>query len=336
MSNEERNRFFNNKTTMKIFFSWLIKNLSNIFGIVGILLTIYFGTIYVPSWIKENQNEKLNSSKRQTIQTIKELVYKDSTITIHEIKTVVVGKELEEKVAIPYSFYEILTLCQLSFIEDKFLPLEKRMELTNKLETLKTVLIPEQAWAEYEKSREQRDKNKLLIILSIIISLIASIIGIFSFYRRWKLEKDKQEEIDNEIEESTVDISYKDFAIQKEKEFIEALKSIKDIKFSIPKRDEGYDFVIEKENKAYFIEFKLLTKSKVGLGSFKKFINTMIGRPGEAWFIYNTDLTPMVMSEAKKFNDNNKDIELRLIKINNTSELVEKVEKLLHTTKAHM
>ncbi|WP_163326097.1 hypothetical protein [Draconibacterium mangrovi] len=321
---------------MRTFFNGLIKNLSNIFGILGILLTIYFGTFYVPSWIKENQNEKLNSSQQQTIQTIKELIYKDSTVTIQEIKTVVVGKELDEKISIPYTFYEILTLCQLSFIEDRFLPLERRMELTNKLEILKNQLIPEQAWTELEKSRERRARNKIIIILSIIISLIASGIGILSFYRKLKLEKDKQEEINNEIEESTVDISYKDFARQTEKEFIEALQSIKGIKFKIPARDEGYDLFFNKENKDYFIEFKLLTKSKVGLGSFKRFIYRLKDRPGEAWFIYNTDLTPLVMTEAKNFNNKNKDIELRLIKVNNKTELVEKVEKLLHTTKAHM
>lgn len=320
---------------MKTFFNWLLKNLSNAFGLIGILLTIYFGSIYAPTWIKETQNEKINASKRQTIQSIKELVFSDSIVSINEIQTIVVAKELDERVTIPYSFYEILTLCQLSFMEDKFLPLAKRQELIKELELLKNKL-PEQGDTKIQKAKSENNGVLLIEILSVFISLLAALAGIISFYKKDKSDKEKQEEINNEIDLSVVDISFTKFVLQKEKEYLETFLQLKekftDIELRIPDIDEGYDLYLKRNNKSYYIEFRFLTKSRVGLGYFRQFLNIVKERPGEAWFIYNTDLTPMVVREANNFNDNNKQTVVRLLKVTNKEELSDKVKELLMIT----
>lgn len=319
---------------MRTIFNLITRNLSNIFGLIGIVLTIYFGSVYVPTWNKENQNEKLNSAQRQSIQSIKELIFSDSLASVDEIKTIVYAKELEEKVIIPYTFYEILTLTQNSFMEDKFLPLYKRKELIKEIEQLKTILLPEQAQEEVNKSKSQKGNLSLLTVLSIIISLIAGLAGFISLYIKIRRDKDKQEEITNEIEQSTTDISFRDFAMRTEKEFIETIREVVGVDATVPSRDEGYDLHFNKDGRNYFVEFKLLAKSKVGLGSFKQFLYSIKDQTGEAWFIYNTDLTPLVMQEAKEFSDNNKQTTLRLLKVSNKKELQDRVKELLHITSA--
>jgi hypothetical protein len=317
------------KTTRAIY-NWIIRNLSNVFGLIGIVLTIYFGSVYVPAWNKENQNEKLNSAKRQSIQSIKEIIFSDSLVSVGEIKTIVYAKELEEKVTIPYTFYEILTLTQNSFMEDKFLPLDKRKELINKIDQLKTVVLPEQAQEEVKNSKSQKSYLNLSAFLSIIISLLAGFAGLTSLYIKIRLDKDKQEEIANEIEQSTTDISFRDFAVRTEKEFIDAIREVIGVDAKVLSRNEGYDLQFNKEGRDYYVEFKLLTKSKVGLGSFKQFLYSVKDYAGEAWFIYNTDLTPLVLQEAKAFSDNNKQTTLRLLKVRNKKELQDRVKDLLH------
>lgn len=315
---------------MRKIFDWIIRNLSNIFGIIGILLTLYFGVVYVPTWYKEDQNEKLNSAQQQSIQSIKELVYNDSTVTVNEITAIVYAKELDEKVTIPYTFYEILTLTQNSFMEDKYLSLNKRKELIREIEQLKTKLLPEQAQDEIKKNKASKSSFDFLTIFSIVFSIITGVVGLVSIYFKVRLDKEKQEEISNEVEQSTIDISFKDFENNTQKDFIAAIKDTVGKDVTIPKHDEGYDLHFTQENKQYYVEFKILTKSKVGLGSFKQFLNRIKDQTGEAWFIYNTDLTPLVEREAKQFSESNRNIVLRLLKVNNKNELQDKVKDLLH------
>ncbi len=79
---------------MKEVCKWVIKNLSNIFGIVGIFLTLYFGVFYVPSWLREVQQGKIQSAKDNLNQSVKELIYSDLTCNYSEIETLIKAKKL--------------------------------------------------------------------------------------------------------------------------------------------------------------------------------------------------------------------------------------------------
>jgi len=316
---------------MKTFFNWLLRNISNIFGLVGILLTIYFGAIYAPDWIKEAQNEKIRNAKNDIQQSVKELVFSDSTVDIIELQTLLTAKEIELKQTLPFSLKELLILTQESFMEDKFLPLPKRRELNKEIETLKGKL-PDTTDKETQEAKSKVKAFGLVEILSIILSISAGLAGVISFYLKYRTDKEKQEEINNEVEQSTVEYSYADNAQRMEKEFIEVFKTFEGLELKTPNRDEGYDLYFLRDNKSYYIEFKFLNKSKVGLGTFKQFLYSVRDKPGEAWFIYNTDLTALVIREAKEFNDVNRHTIVRLIRVTNKDELKIRVKELLHTT----
>jgi len=76
------------------FFNWLLKNISNIFSVIGIFLTIYLGFFYAPSWMEEMKNEKLRNAESEIQKSVKELVYSDSVFKVSEIKALVKAKSL--------------------------------------------------------------------------------------------------------------------------------------------------------------------------------------------------------------------------------------------------
>lgn len=321
---------------MKIFWKWILKNLSYIFSFTGIILTLYFGVFYVPTWLREAQNEKNLNAQRNLQQSIKELIYSDSICSYSEIEALIRAKEISLNQEFPFSPLEVLIQIQESFMQDRFLPLEKRKKLISELEKLKKE-IPETTIEYTEKSKA---KNSIWIYewLSILVSLIAVIVGIISFFLKFKTEKEKDEEIENQIIESDNYKSNIEFAIDYEKQIINTIAKYPEVKIikQPGDRDFGLDLEFDFKGKRYFVEAKYLSRSKVGLNSFQRFLAYQKGLEGEFWFIYNTDLTDMVKSKAETMNKiSSPNRIITLIKAENGNDLLKQMVKLLPTTKAH-
>ena len=320
---------------MKAFWKWIVKNLSNIFGLIGILLTLYFGVFYVPSWLREAQQEKFINAQRNLQQSVKELIYSDSICTYPEIEVLIKAKELKLNQTYPLSPEEILTETQESFMQDRFLPLEKRKELISKIESLKKE-IPKTTNTQLEKA-ESKSSVWFFEWLSILMSLIGVVVGIISFYLKYKTEKEKDEEIESQIIESENLKSNIEFAFDYEKQIINVINNLSGVKVlkTPSERDFGFDLEFEYKNKRIFIEAKYLTRSKVGLNSFMRFIAHQKGLEGEFWFVYNTDLTEMVKRKADEMNKlAGPNRRIVLIKAENGTEFSNQLNKILPTTTA--
>lgn len=284
---------------MRVFWDWFIKNLSNIFSFIGILLTLYFGIYYVPNWLRETQNVKIENAKINLEQSIKELVYSDIPCLYLEIETLIKAKEIELNEVFPLSREQVLTITQESFMQDKFLPLEIRKSLMAEIENIKSELPKEKLIVPEKKALSS---TVFYEWLSIVASIITVFLGIISFFVRFRTEKNKQEEIDNQLnkndEVNTHIENYQDF----EKSICNEIKNIKGVEVLKTSSDRDFDFDLcfSYNGKPYFVEVKYLTKSKIGLSSFQKFLSNLRGMEGEFWFIYNTDLTEMVKREAFK------------------------------------
>lgn len=320
---------------MKVFWKWIINNLANIFGLFGIVLTLYFGIFYVPSWLRETQNEKIANAERNLQQSIKELIYSDSICTYSEIATLIQAKELILNQKYPFSSQEVLTKVQESFMQDRFLPLEKRKHLISELEVLKKE-IPKTPQIEDAKS-ESRSSVWIYEWLSVLISLIAVITGIISFFLKYRTEKEKDEEIENQMIATDNQISNIEFAIDFEKQIIKVIRSYSGVEIikTPDDRDFGLDLEFQFKNKRFFVEAKYLTRSKIGLNSFQRFLSHQKGLEGEFWFIYNTGLTDMVKRKAEEMNKLTlPHRKIILIKAENGNDLKRQMDKLLPTTRA--
>lgn len=117
-----------------------------------------------------------------------------------------------------------------------------------------------------------------------------------------------------------------------EKQIIEVLKNfggIENIKDS-EKGDLGVDIEFEYKGRKYFIEAKHLTRDKVGLKSFEKFLSRQRLLNGECWFVYNTDITHMVKKKAEDANksSDNKN-KIKLIQVKDAKMLKDRLTDLL-------
>lgn len=296
---------------MKQIGNFLMKYLSNIFSIIGIILSIYFGVYYVPNWVSERHGVKMSIAQENLEQSVKELIYLDSICSNSEIENLIRAKEIELNQPYPYSTKEVLTLIQESFMQDRFLPLDKRKELMLELEKLKKEAND---WT--DDQNEIRVAKKEFSLMdgstrvffakwgSIIISLVIGFLGIMSLFMRYKYDVERDEEIENQEMEPGDIVSEYENSVRFEQQIIEIIKNHKGViaKDNSEGINYGFDLEFEYNNKTYFIEVKYLTSSKVGLKSIKSFINKQKGLEGEFWYIYNTGVTDMVIRETDKWN----------------------------------
>jgi len=302
-------------------------NFGTIFSILGFFATIYLGVWYVPAWIKESQNMRIKNAENEILQSVKELIYNDSTFTLKELPALVRAKEITINEKFPLSNSDILTKTEESFMEDKFLPLSKRKELIKKLEQIKQELPKE---AITEKQKTEKKGITWDILLSIVGSIVTVILGIISSFIKFKSDKDKETEIQNEINVVSTERETIEYAYEFERNIEETLKKRKDIQLEENDiNDRGIDFIFSKSGKRYFVEAKYLTRSKIGLNTYYKLAQYINNKSGEAWLIYNTDLTPMVLELIKEFNKNNKQISIRLVNVKNSKEFAEKLDEIL-------
>ena len=312
-----------NKKTLRDWFT----NFGTVFSILGFFATIYLGIWYVPKWLQESKNERIRNAENEILQSVKELVFNDSTFTLSELPTLVHAKEIALKENFPLSLYDILTKTEESFMEDRFLPLLRRKELINKIELIKKQLPKETKIDSHKAENKGAFWEKWI---SILIAIIAVILGLISTYIKFKLDKDKDAEIQNEIQEVSSEKETPEYSYEFEKNIEEALRKRPDIVLEQRKyQDRGIDIIFSKGDKTYFVEAKYLRKSKIGLNTFHQRAHYLKDKSGEAWLIYNTDLTPLVAQEIADFNKENKQVRIKTIRVADSKEFAEKLNNIL-------
>lgn len=314
-----------NTKTLKEWFT----NFGTVFSILGFFVTIYLGIWYVPTWLQESQNEKVKNAESEILQSVKELIYSDSTFTLNELPTLVRAKEISLKQSFPLSLDDILTKTEESFMEDKFLPLTKRKELINKIEKIR-LQLPKEPKPEIKNQKAESKGTWWLELLSGIIAIVSVVLGLISTYFKYKSDKDKDAEIQNEIQDISSNKEIREYGYEFEKSIEAALRTRPDIIIQDQKSDDrGIDIVFSKNDKQYFIEAKYLTRSKIGLNTFHQLTHYLKDKSGEAWLVYNTDLTPLVAQHINDFNKENKDKSIKPIKVANSKEFADKLNDIL-------
>jgi hypothetical protein len=288
---------------MKAFFNWTIKNISNIFSLLGIGLTLYFGIYYVPEWLKEAQRQKEINAHENLVQSIKELVFSDTLCSYTEIDVLIKAKEQKLKHSFSLTAEQVLISVQEAFMQDKFLSLSKRKQLISEIEILKKN-IP--TVNQQDKTKGKKSSNDLYGLLSAVISLVLVIVGVLSFYKRNKEENEKQEEIDNQINDVDISkeltVSDSAISVKYEEEILKVIKDYPGVEIQPLNVGENFDFRFLYQGRLYYVEVKYLSRNKVGLKSLYSFMFFQKGLEGIFWFIYNTDVTPMVRKEVSHIN----------------------------------
>ncbi len=80
---------------MKNLFEWIIKNLWNLFGMLGVLGMFYFSLLHVPDYVKEITTGKVNVVHESLLDDVQELLFYDKDLSISDISSFIKGKELK-------------------------------------------------------------------------------------------------------------------------------------------------------------------------------------------------------------------------------------------------
>jgi hypothetical protein len=232
---------------MKELWNWLVKNFSDLFTIIGIVLTVYFSIFYVPEYIKENLNEKINNINSDLIESIQEVVYNHYQLDQKQIEALIRGKEIKFRIDYPYTPNELLIQTQETFMANKFIPLNERVNVVNRIDSIRVNLK-----TEIPETNEQKadsflaiDRGDLTAITISVLLLSISMIGFISFLT--KLSRERKDKINKEVELEKDDI---------ETRIVQGMnfeKSIQDIllknklnfsKIAGPNKS-GYDFMVK-------------------------------------------------------------------------------------------
>ncbi|RZJ86775.1 MAG: hypothetical protein EOO20_17555 [Chryseobacterium sp.] len=307
---------------------WFFDNIFNFISVAGFIATLYFGLYYIPSWFKDAQKQRFANVEGRTEMTIKELIYSDSTCRYEEIAAMIKANEAEIEQDYPITIDQVLANVQSSFLEDKFLPLERRIAFFNEIQLIRDT-APEPA----QKAVLGKGTNFYLSLLSIVLTVLITLTGLYSYYLKFKKEKASDEEIANQSISVECDFVATNTGLRYEQQLTEVIRNFSGVKVfeSLDHQRDRFDLEFVYDQRNYLVEFKYLTKSKIGLSSLEGFIHAIKGLQGEFWFIYNTDLTTMVKNRIEQYSKiSGPNRRIRAIKIETPEELNAKLNDLLN------
>ncbi len=249
---------------MKEFWNWIVKNFSNLFTVLGILLTLYFSVFYVPGYIKENENERNRSINTDLVETIQEIVYNNHILTEQKINSLIQGKELRYNTEYQYSIEELLIQTEDAFMSNKFIPLDQRIEIVNRLDSIKSSIKPVPKPVESKATTKSfiESKEYVSVLISIIIGILATMLGSFSFFS--KLRKEKKQSIDIEVEKEKEGIQEQIIKAVNFENMIADILAKNNLKYEkVGGKDTGFDFAIRLDKeKRLFISTKYMSSGR--------------------------------------------------------------------------
>jgi len=247
--------------------NWIIKNFWNLFSVLGVAGTFYF-SLQVPDYIKDISKAKINIIHESLIDDIQEILFYEKELSIEDINSFIKGKELKRSISYSYTADELLIQVQERFISNKFISLEKRETLINRIKEIRKTYIP-------AKIPSDTSFNWLILISWILsaIGILIALLGIASIMK--KIRTDKETEVDIVSGDITIHNHHNSRMssfIEYERMVGEILKELNVIKpLENRGRDIGYDFEANDKNNNYIIEVKRY-KKLLGLGTAREFL----------------------------------------------------------------
>ena len=236
----------------------LKKNIWNIIGVIGTVATLFFGIyglIVIPNYAVDAKKQRQETANNEIVRDIKEILFSDVKIDSLFVPALVQGKEIKYNINYPMSNNAVLVQVQESFMGDKFLPLEQRMYLHKKIDSLK-LITPEKTTV-IEKSES---KNSLFSILTYILSILSIIISILLFYalitKRKQQIADELEEKFNEIQDAQPEaiVDYRNF--ESKVESVIRKLDLNYENYTMNPKGFPFDFLINHKNRRIGVEVK--------------------------------------------------------------------------------
>ena len=304
-------------------YKWLIKNLSNVFSFLGIILTIYLGVYYIPSYVTSVRQEKINSAKKDIIITIQELLFNNDSINVDEIDNVIRGKELQYQVDIPDSSPDIILQTEATVYDQKYLNLNTRLGIISKLDSLyKKYPSTISDTSKITTIKEPSIYSSLWSIIIAIISVLISSLAAVSFFN--KIKKEKEQEVINSVSEREDEIvESAQNAFEFENRIMDIVKRIVDknpeIKLAVAfNKDRGWDFRLDYNGKTFLAEIKFLIQKSMSAIVIDRLFSSMKMMNANGIIITNKFIGLTAQAAVNAIN--HKSRSLRIVTIENDYE----------------
>lgn len=178
----------------KGFLITLLNNFSIVFTIIGIASTIYLSCFFIPDYLVEKEESKIVGVSEELISDLSKLLISGNEIELSAINSIIKGKEIKAGIEYPYTIKELLIQTQESTYSNELIPGEVKNMLNSKLEDLLSALSKMTSFEEPEEKKETSfnkiiKNNKLKIYLIASFGILLSIIGIYSIYYQYHLNK---------------------------------------------------------------------------------------------------------------------------------------------------
>lgn len=263
---------------------WALARFWNLFSVVGVIATFYFGLFYIPDYVKENLYSKSALAQEEIINEVGEKLFAGEEISVAEVESAIEQKEVFYKIDFPFSTKQTLLLISNDFSKNSYIPLEKRNNIRLKVQVLidgiKKVRSKESNWWEFD----------YMIVASILFALLSGIIGFLSIIQKNKKDAEVEIELDEEnipFEEGTVSrraYEYSQMVGEVLREMNLTLNQ--ELKATPQQPVYGPEFEVSTQNGSLLIETKAY-RQKVGVSTMRGFLN-MVRRSEKSGVLIST------------------------------------------------
>jgi len=178
----------------KGFLITIFNNFSIVYTIIGIVASIYFTCFFIPEYLVEKEENKINNINDALISDLSKLLISGNEVELSAINSMIKGKEIKSDIKYPFSIKELLVQTQESTYANEFIPGEVKNMLNSKLVELLNTLSNTTSFNDPEETKEttfnkiiQNNKVKIYVIASF--GIILGMIGIYSIYYQYHLNE---------------------------------------------------------------------------------------------------------------------------------------------------
>jgi len=273
----------------------LINNFSILFTITGIVTTIYLSNFFIPDYLVQIEEEKINSITEALISDISKNIATGNDIDLSALNAMITGKEIKAGTEYPFSISELLVQTQESIFTNELIPGDIKNQMNNKINELiiehsNTTSLPDSNNAKDELIAQILKSNKSKIYAIATMGILLSLMGIYSIYYQYHLNKRvylKALFNENKValeQQIRVNLNF-------ELVVSNALKSLK----------LKYNAYIDKQNKAdlnlktesgktiYIKSRHWHTSEQIDISFIEKFIQLVLSNKANGIFIINTE-----------------------------------------------
>lgn len=301
------------------------KYFNEIVGILSFITTTFFG-IYGITYSIDAEYERGKQSNKELIIDVQEQVFNNKTIDCQDISTLIRGKELKNNITYRYSIKDLLIQCQEIFFDTKYLQIDKRKALFEKIDSLR-IANNDCINLKISKSRTSFFANmnaiKIISILALLISILIAI-NLFSRIRE-RIRKDYQNKFTNyeeQLPKLTSDGLKYELSISNifNKLGIEVLSREKG-------KDFGVDFKIKTIDKEFLVEAKFV-KQNVTLSTLKVIFEIVEKSGMDLILISNRIMNFETFSALSEFNEKSRKGKIYYISAYTDEQLEKEIRKI--------